>query len=245
MKKISDYSRADSLVLNSVALSDERHVIHLGKGASLIENCQLTNVQIDIKDEINSTSSMNILNTEMLDCTVLTTGALQYRKACLSATRMASATAIDIENSMLRQCFIRLQSCCGLRMLNNDIDGLNLEGLDSFSHTFALKGLFTGSRFTRLLVVNGHFQAIFYRSHFRNGLFRHSELNATVFNRCVLEDVRFHDSTFTDTTFSYCHLQNGHLEFVRCNFTNVRFIGIQPSQCRFVNCFGVHQCMFS
>ncbi len=245
MKKISDYSRADSLVLNSVALSDERLVIHHGKGVSRIENCQLTDVQIDIKDEVNSISSLNILNTEMQDCAVLTAGALQCRKARLSATRMASATEINIEDSILRQCFIRLQPGCDLRMLNNDIEGLNLEGLDSFSHAFVLKGLFTSSRFGRLLVANGLFQAIFFHSHFRNGLFRHCELNATVFNRCVLEDVRFHDSSFTDTTFSYCHLQNGHLEFVRCSFTNVRFIGIQLRQCRFVNCFGIHPRMFS
>ncbi|MGK3115865.1 hypothetical protein [Candidatus Pantoea formicae] len=245
MKKFSDYSRADSLVLNSVALSDERHVVNHGKGASSIEDCQLTHVQIDIKDEVNSTSSLNILNTEMIDCTVLTSGALQYCKARLSATRMASATEINIQDSTLRQCFIRLQPGCGLLMLNNDIDCLNIEGLDSFSHAFVLKGLFTGSRFARLLVANGHFQAIFYRSHYRNGLFRHSELKATVFNRCVFEDVRFHDSTFTDTTFSYCHIQNGHLEFVRCNFTNVSFVGIQLSQCRFVNCFGIHPRMFS
>ena len=233
------YQGANAFAYTHTAFTNETLRITHASGHSVIKECQLSGVGLDIAHAVGQTSLLTLEQTDILNSTILSAGEVYAHKSSIQASRMSAAKILKFSFSYIRKTYLRIQPGTGLDMINNDVDELYIEGSDSFSHVFNMEGLFTRCRFKGLKIFDGSIISIFYKSQWKDALIRESLVINTVFNQCVIDKIVFKDCALTNVTFSMCPLSEGAMIFDGCNFMGLRLIGVRKEDFIFINCKGL------
>ncbi|MGK3115901.1 pentapeptide repeat-containing protein [Candidatus Pantoea formicae] len=208
-------------------------------GHSVIKECQLSEVGLDITNAVDQISLLTLEHTDILNSTILSAGEVCVNKSSIQRSRMSAAESLRFSYSYIRKTYLRIQPGTGLDMVNNDVDELYIEGSDGFSHEFNMEGLFTRCRFKGLKVFDGSIISIFYKNQWKDVLIRDSIVFNTIFNQCAINEVVFKGCVFNNVTFSMCDFSEEGIVFEGCNFMGLRLIGVEKQDFIFINCKGL------
>lgn len=235
----SYHQEANAFAYTKTAFKNETRRMTNAIGLSMIKECRFSEVGLDITDAVDQTSILFLEQSDILNSTILSSGTVYANKSSIQGSRMSAAKILKFSFSHIRKTYLRIQPATGLDMVKNDVDELDVEGGDSFSHVFNMEGLFTRCRFKGLKVFDGNIIGIFYKNQWKEFLIRESILINTVFNHCVIDNVVFKDCVLTNVTFSMCNFSKGPIVFEGCNFMSLKLIGVKKKDFIFIKCTGL------
>jgi len=230
---------ANAFAYTKTAFTNETRRMTNAIGHSVIKECRFSEVGLDITNAVDQTSILTLDQSDILNSTILSSGAVYASKSSIQGSRMSAAKILKFSFSYIRKTYLRIQPGTGLDMVQNDVDELYIEGSDNFSHVFNMEGLFTRCRFKGLKVFDGNIISIFYKNQWKEVLIQESIIINTVFNHCLIDNVVFKDCVLTNVTFTMCNFSEGPIVFEGCNFMALRLIGVKKKDFLFINCKGL------
>lgn len=234
---ITAYSAAHDRACEKLMSANQLHRFPQTACHTLLTACQLEGIALERGP--GHTPSLRLENSTIRNSTLLTAGEIYADRTSFENSRLSAAQLLKLRYSQLRHTFLRLQPGTGLDMFRNDVDDVNIEGKDSFSHLFNLHGLFTRCRFNALKVYDGNVSGIFYKCLWQAVLIRQSAFINSLFNHCILTKTLIRDCSLTHVTFSNCTTSGTPVILENCDIRNLKIRGMQKSDFIFINCRGI------